>query len=60
LIDFLAFLSKQKKGGYGTKIMDTIANELINGVWEISVLPNGEVRVTLSGHLPPNKTLTDN
>jgi hypothetical protein len=32
--------------------MDTIANELLDGVWEISVLPNGEVRVTLSWHLP--------
>ncbi|WP_257720889.1 MULTISPECIES: hypothetical protein [Nostocales] len=40
--------------------MDTVARELINGVWEISVLPNREVRVTLSWHLPPKTTLTDN
>ncbi len=48
----LASTYRPKKGGYGTKIMDTIANELLDGVWEISVLPNGEVRVTLSWHLP--------
>ena len=51
----LASTYRPKKGGYGTKIMDTIANELLDGVWEISVLPNGEVRVTLSWHLP-NRT----
>jgi len=48
----LASTYRPKKGGYGTKIMDTIANELLDGVWEISVLPNREVRVTLSWHLP--------
>ncbi len=36
----LASTYRPKKGGYGTKIMDTIARELINGGWEISVLPN--------------------
>ena len=56
----LASTYRPKKSGYGTKIMDTIANELLDGVWEISVLPNGEVRVTLSWHLPPKTTLTDN
>ncbi|MBE9238786.1 CHASE2 domain-containing protein [Anabaena aphanizomenioides LEGE 00250] len=50
---------RPKKGGYGTKIMDTIANELLNGIWEISVLPNEEVRVTLSWRLPPKIRLTD-
>jgi signal transduction histidine kinase len=48
----LASTYRPKKGGYGTKIMDTVARELINGVWEISVLSNEEVRVTLSWHLP--------
>jgi len=47
----LASTYRPQKDGYGTKIMDTIANELIDGIWEISVLPNGEVRVTLSWHL---------
>lgn len=42
---------ERKKGGYGTKIMDTIANELPDGAWEMSTLPPGEVRVTLSWHL---------
>lgn len=55
----LASTYKAKKGGYGTKIMDTIADELLDGVWEISVLPNGEVRVRLSWRLPPKITLTD-
>ncbi|MBD2292076.1 hypothetical protein H6G06_00930 [Anabaena sphaerica FACHB-251] len=39
-------INKPKKGGYGTKIMDTIADKILNGTWEISTLPNGEVRVT--------------
>jgi hypothetical protein len=55
----LASTYRPKKGGYGTKIMDTIANELLNGIWEISVLPNEEVRVTLSWRLPPKIRLTD-
>jgi hypothetical protein len=38
--------------------MDTIADELLDGVWEMSVLPNGEVRVTLSWRLPPKITVT--
>ncbi|WP_071187107.1 CHASE2 domain-containing protein [Trichormus sp. NMC-1] len=55
----LASTYRSKKGGYGTKIMDTIADELLNGKWEISTLPNGEVRVTLNWRLPPKITLTN-
>ena len=42
---------ERKKGGYGTKMMDAIASELPDGAWEMSALPDGQVRVTLSWHL---------
>ncbi|MEH2433829.1 MAG: hypothetical protein V7K25_06185 [Nostoc sp.] len=42
----------RKKGGYGTKMMNAIASELTDGAWEMSALPNGQMRVTLSWHLP--------
>ncbi|MEH2182477.1 CHASE2 domain-containing protein [Nostoc sp.] len=42
----------RKKGGYGTKMMDAIASELSDGAWEMSALPDGQVQVTLSWHLP--------
>ncbi|MBW4686468.1 MAG: CHASE2 domain-containing protein [Komarekiella atlantica HA4396-MV6] len=42
----------RRKGGYGTKIMDAIACELPDGAWEMLVLPDGEVRVTLIWRLP--------
>ncbi len=38
---------KRKTGGYGTKLMTTIASELTNGVWERVALEKGGTRVTL-------------
>jgi two-component sensor histidine kinase len=45
-------ISGVKKGGYGTKIMDAVICELLDGAWKISAFPNGEVRVTLTWRLP--------
>ncbi|MEH1926064.1 MAG: CHASE2 domain-containing protein [Nostoc sp.] len=42
---------ERKKGGYGTKMMNAIASELPDGTWEMSALPDGQVRVTLSWRL---------
>ena len=38
---------KRKTGGYGTKLMTTIAAELPQGTWERVLLENGGMRVTL-------------
>jgi two-component sensor histidine kinase len=38
---------KRKTGGYGTKLMTTIAAELPQGTWERVSLENGGMRVTL-------------
>jgi signal transduction histidine kinase len=38
---------KRKIGGYGTKLMTTIASELPNGIWERVSLEKGGMRVTL-------------
>ncbi|MEH2207081.1 MAG: hypothetical protein V7K53_23910 [Nostoc sp.] len=43
---------ERPKGGYGSKMMDAIASELPDGAWEMSALPDGQVQVTLSWHLP--------
>jgi hypothetical protein len=43
---------ERRKGGYGTKMMNAIASELPDGVWETSALPDGQVQVTLSWRLP--------
>jgi len=38
---------KRKRGGYGTKLMTTIASELPDGAWERVALETGGMRVTL-------------
>ena len=35
-------------GGYGTKIMETIASELPEGIWDRTIIPEGGVKVQLS------------
>lgn len=51
-----SFISESSKrshfsGGYGNKLMNTIATELTNGYWERVPLPNGGMQVTLSWSL---------
>ncbi len=42
-----SFDRKRNSGGYGTKLMTTIASELPNGSWERTALETGGMRVTL-------------
>lgn len=44
---------KRKTGGYGTKLMTTIASELPNGTWERLPLEKGGMRVTLKWTIEP-------
>ena len=39
---------KRSSGGYGTKIMETIALELPQGAWERTIIPDGGMKVQLS------------
>ncbi|MBO3464422.1 hypothetical protein G4P69_38500 [Aetokthonos hydrillicola CCALA 1050] len=44
---------KRKTGGYGTKLMTTIASELPNGLCERVSLEKGGMRVTLEWTIEP-------
>ncbi len=39
---------RRSSGGYGTKIMETIALELPEGAWERTIIPEGGMKVKLS------------
>ncbi|WP_019508162.1 CHASE2 domain-containing protein [Pleurocapsa sp. PCC 7319] len=39
---------RRSSGGYGTKIMETIALELPQGAWERTIIPDGGIKVQLA------------
>ncbi|MDJ0703333.1 MAG: CHASE2 domain-containing protein [Leptolyngbyaceae cyanobacterium MO_188.B28] len=49
---FKSGLTPSKSGGYGTKLMETVASELPGGSWERVALAEGGIRVKLTWTLP--------